>query len=84
MYVCDNNLNYNEPFEINQDRPQEDQNFIYESPLTKDVIKLETPPYVMTVDLEEGKSDKLEIFFDSIPEKLAFDFSKKHNLDFKT
>ena len=83
MYVCDNNLNYNEPFEINQDRPQEDQNFIYESPLTKDVIKLETPPYVMTVDLEEGKSDKLEIFFDSIPEKLAFDFSKKHNLDFE-
>ena len=40
-------------------------------------------PYIMTIDIEEGKSEKLEIFFDSVPEKLAFDFCKINNLDFE-
>ena len=42
----------------------------------------EEPIYVMTLALEQGKSEKIEIFANSDPAKLAYDFCSKNNLDF--
>jgi hypothetical protein len=41
-------------------------------------------PIVMTLDIESGNTDQILIFFDSNPDKLAFDFCKKHNLNFES
>ena len=43
---------------------------------------VDEPIYVMTLALEHGKSEKIEIFADSDPAKLAYDFCSKNNLDF--
>ena len=43
---------------------------------------IEEPIYVMTLALEQGKSEKIEIFANSDPAKLAYDFCSKNNLDF--
>ena len=42
----------------------------------------EEPIYVMTLALEQGKSEKIEIFSDSDPSELAYNFCQKNNLDF--
>ena len=42
----------------------------------------EEPIYVMTLALEQGKSEKIEIFSNSDPSELAYNFCKKNNLDF--
>lgn len=42
----------------------------------------EDPLYVMTVELEKGKSESIRIYSDSKPEELAYEFCKKNNLDF--
>jgi hypothetical protein len=39
-------------------------------------------PIIMTLDIDSGKTDKIFIFLDSNSEKLAFDFCKKHNLNY--
>ena len=79
----ENILNYNEPFEINQDCINETGgNDQIHFNLNKDLMENKTPLYTMTVDLDQERSDKLEIFYDSVPEKVAFQFCKKHNLDF--
>jgi len=44
----------------------------------------EDPIYVMTVELEKGKSETIKIFQNSKPEFLAYEFCKKHNLDFNS
>lgn len=44
----------------------------------------EEPLYVMTVELEKGKSENIKIFRDSNPDELAFEFCKNHNLDFSS
>ena len=41
-------------------------------------------PIIMTLDIESGKTDKILIFFDSNPDKIAYDFCKKHNLNFES
>jgi len=43
---------------------------------------IEEPIYVMTLALEQGKSEKIEIFVNSDPAKLAYDFCSKNNLDY--
>ena len=48
------------------------------------VVLNEEPLYVMTVELEKGKSENIKIFRDSNPDKLAFEFCKIHNLDFSS
>jgi hypothetical protein len=40
------------------------------------------PVYKLTLELANGVIDKLDIFIDSNPEELAFNFSKQKNLDF--
>lgn len=42
----------------------------------------ENSPYVMTIEIDKGISEKLQIFYDSIPEEVAYEFCKKHNLDY--
>lgn len=44
----------------------------------------EEPLYVMTVELEKGKSESIKIYSDSKPDELAYDFCKLHNLDFSS
>ena len=38
----------------------------------------EEPIYVMTVELEKGKSESIKIYSNSKPEELAFSFCKKY------
>ena len=42
------------------------------------------PIYVMTLAVEEGKSEKIEIFSNSDPSELAYNFCSKYNLDYNT
>jgi len=73
-------LNQNEPIELKQDENCiNNDNYLN---IPKKIISSSSPLYIMTVDLDEEKSEKLEIYMDSIPQKLAYDFGKKHNLDF--
>lgn len=39
------------------------------------------PIYIMTVELEEGKSQTIKIYADSSPSDLAFEFCKRNDLD---
>lgn len=39
------------------------------------------PIYIMTVELEEGKSQSIKIYSNSTPSELAFEFCKQNNLD---
>ena len=48
---------------------------------TKNKIK-EEPIYVMTIELDQGKSGNLPIFLNSNPEELSFNFCKQYNLDY--
>ena len=43
---------------------------------------IDEPIYIMTLALEQGKSEKIEIFANSDPAELAYDFCNKNNLDF--
>jgi hypothetical protein len=40
------------------------------------------PDFVLTIEIEEGKVEKINLFFDSNPEQVAYDFCKEKNLDF--
>ena len=40
------------------------------------------PIYIMTLELEKGKPEKLKIYSDSNPNQIASDFCKEHNLDY--
>ena len=42
----------------------------------------EEPIYVMTLALDQGKSEKIEIFSNSDPSELAYNFCRRNNLDF--
>lgn len=44
--------------------------------------QLREPVYIMTLELDKSKSKKIEIYHDSNPLELAFDFCKENNLDF--
>lgn len=48
-----------------------------------DELTKKEPSYVMTIELEKGKSDIIQIFTDSSPDELAFEFCKKNNLNLK-
>jgi hypothetical protein len=41
-------------------------------------------PYVMTIELDKSRTDKIKIFHDSNPSELAFEFCKKNSLDFNS
>ena len=48
----------------------------------KNEENIDEPIYVMTLALEQGKSEKIEIYENSDPAQLAYDFCSKNNLDF--
>ena len=48
----------------------------------KNMDEDEEPIYVMTLALEQGRSEKIEIFANSDPKELAYNFCRKNNLDF--
>ena len=66
----------------------ENENFSQENSKTKffpqEIKKIEEPIYVMTVELEKGKSENIKIFSNSKPEELAYEFCKRNNLDFSS
>ena len=49
----------------------------------KENLTKNEPSYVMTIELEKGKSDIIKIFIDSSPDELAFEFCKKNNLNLR-
>ena len=55
-------------------------NNIKENNINEEII--EEPIYVMTLALEQGKSEKIEIFSNSDPTELAYNFCSKNNLDY--
>ena len=57
------------------------KNYQEENLVIKDKQKKE-PIYIMTLELEKGNPEKIEIYPDTNPQKLATYFCKKHNLDY--
>ena len=73
-----NNENEEEKFEnINEENENGDNK-------KKEENEEEDPIYVMTVELEKGKSESIKIYANSKPDELAFSFCKKYNLDFSS
>ena len=60
----------------NRQKNYQEENFVI-----KDKEKKE-PIYIMTLELEKGNPEKIEIYPDTNPQKLATYFCKKHNLDY--
>ena len=79
------NENYNKELkELNKNennkKEKEFNNIILENNKNEEII--EEPIYVMTLALEKGKSEKIEIFANSDPSELAYNFCSKNNLDY--
>ena len=50
----------------------------------QDNIKQQEPIFVMTLEIDEGKPKQIQIYADSKPGELAFEFCKENNLDFES
>ena len=72
--------NYNQ--EQNIENPKQTKNNIDKVGEDKNMDEDEEPIYVMTLALEQGRSEKIEIFANSDPKELAYNFCRKNNLDF--
>ena len=46
--------------------------------------KIDTAPFIMTIDIDNNKTGKIKLFPDSNPAELAFEFCKNYCLDFET
>ena len=68
--------------ENNENEKEIDNNMDTEN--TGNIIEenIEEPIYVMTLALEQWKSEKIEIFANSAPAKLAYEFYSENNLDY--
>ena len=66
----------------NENNINEDELGFNENMENKYEENFDEPIYVMTLALEQGKSEKIEIFANSNPDELAYDFCNKNNLDF--
>ena len=76
------NENYNKELKElnkkeNNKKEKELSNIILENNINEEII--EEPIYVMTLALEKGKSEKIEIFANSDPSELAYNFCSKNN-----
>ena len=75
---------------INKDNINLEKNNEYEDLSTKEKegtkitnnTSEKEPIYIMTLELEKGKPEKLKIYSDSDPVQIASDFCKEHNLDY--
>ena len=59
-------------------------NSLYNNETLKNKEIKKNPIFVLTIELERGKNEKLEIFSDSNPDNLAKAFCNDNNLDFTT
>ena len=75
-----NIMEQNEILNLNS-KNQNSQNINNNSEIKNSEIN-EEPIYVMKLALEEGNSENIEIFENSDPSELAYNFCSKHNLDF--
>ena len=74
----------------NEEEKKNNKENEYESKSTEDkeYIKISNnfskkePIYIMNLELEKGKPEKIKIFSDSDPNKIASDFCREHNLDY--
>ena len=66
----------------NENNINEDELGFNENMENKYEENFDEPIYVMTLALEQGKSEKIEIFANSNPDELAYDFCNRNNLDF--
>ena len=74
------NLDDNQPSESERQNTEENQ-----TTSNNDESKNNADaPFIMTIEVEEGRNDKIYIYFDSTAEELAYDFCKKNNLDFSS
>ena len=74
------NLDDNQPSESERQNTEENQ-----TTSNNDESKNNADaPFIMTIEVEEGRNDKIYIYFDSTAEDLAYDFCKKNNLDFSS
>ena len=53
-----------------------------ESSKASNTFSLKEPIFIMNLELEKGKPEKIKIYSDSDPNKIASDFCKEHNLDY--
>jgi hypothetical protein len=67
---------------VNNDYSNINKEITQQNAQIEDLKDNEIPPFIMTIDIDQGKSEKIKIFFDSNPEELAFDFCKRNNLDY--
>ena len=74
MEIQNQNLQNNNNQEVSQNSLNKENN--------KNTEQNEEPIYVMTLALEQGKSEKIEIFSNSDPSELAYNFCRRNNLDF--
>ena len=67
-----------------------ESNDIYESISNKSIKKgseskdIKEPIYEMTIESEKGRKEIINIYSDSKPEEIAYNFCKENNLDFET
>ena len=80
----ENEINEDEIQEINNISNNENDEEINDNINTenKNEENIDEPIYVMTLALEHGKSEKIEIYENSDPAQLAYNFCSKNNLDF--
>lgn len=96
MSYLNSNINQNQNNNINKQQSENENYLEEEDDFKNDIndsanyltfakneeIKKE-PIYIMTIELEKERSDIIQIFNDSNPEDLAFEFCKKNNLNLK-
>mgnify|MGYP000921512807 CR=1 FL=1 len=74
----DINENYN-----NENDDKDSGNYITFKNENEKIKREREPIYIMTIELEKERSDIIQIYNDSSPEDLAFEFCKKNNLNLK-
>ena len=80
-----NSDSFKDQVDSDEDRIQIDTVNSNQISLEKDSPEKETQynsPFVMTIEIDKGLSEKLQIYYDSVPEEVAYEFCKKHNLDY--
>lgn len=76
----ENPENYEEEDDFKNDINDDSGNYLT---FAKNEENKKEPIYIMTIELERERSDIIQIFNDSSPDDLAFEFCKKNNLNLK-
>ena len=52
--------------------------------ISSDIKDIKEPIYEMTIESEKGRKEIINIYTNSKPEEIAYNFCKENNLDFET